>query len=180
MGRDKHTNQVVRKREAKPVIKRGLPPIPEGLADDAVTLVLFYQYMEPKWTNNEHKKARSFVIGLGEQLGVTGRGRCAAEGLNCTLTGTPDAVRKFCLGLREWKPIFEETDFKLTDGLKPSERFKALTIRKTDELVGYGLAGAAAPSLENNATLHAEATKYHEMMTKPNTVRGQPACCRTP
>jgi rhodanese-related sulfurtransferase len=122
------------------------------------------------WTKTQHKKARSFVIGLGAKLGVTGRGRCAAEGLNCTCTGSPDAIRKFCLGLRAWNPLFEETDFKLTDGLQSKERFKALTVRKTDELVAYGLAGENAPSLRENSTKHLEALDYHKMMEEKDTV----------
>jgi predicted sulfurtransferase len=167
---DKKTGEVVCKEMSKSVANRDLPPIPAGLAADACTLMLFYQYVEPSWTKSEHKKARAFVIGLGEKLGVTGRGRCAAEGLNCTLTGSPDAIRNFANGLRKWNKIFEETDFKLTDGLDAKERFKALTIRKTDELVAYGLGGDAAPSLNDNDTLHVEATKYHKMMQKKDTV----------
>jgi hypothetical protein len=34
------------------------------------------------------------------------------------------------MGLRAWKPIFEETDFKITDDVYYGKRFKALTIRK--------------------------------------------------
>ena len=162
--------EVVKEEMAVPVIKRELPPVPPGLAEDAVTLCLFYQYVEPMWTKTQHKKARSFVIGLGAKLNVTGRGRCAAEGLNCTLTGSPDNIRKFCMGLRAWNPLFEETDFKLTDGLAAKERFKALTVRKTDELVAYGLAGENAPSLRENGTKHLNAIDYHNMMKEKDTV----------
>ena len=94
--------EVVKEEMSVPVIKRELPPVPAGLAEDAVTLCLFYQYVEPMWTKTQHKKARSFVIGLGAKLNITGRGRCAAEGLNCTLTGSPENMRKFCQGLRAW------------------------------------------------------------------------------
>ena len=162
--------EVVKAEMARSVIGRELPPVPPGLAEDSVTLCLFYQYVEPMWTKTQHKKARSFVIGLGAKLNVTGRGRCAAEGLNCTLTGSPEAVRKFCKGLRAWNPLFEETDFKLTDGLASKERFKALTVRKTDELVAYGLAGENAPSLRENSTKHLEAIDYHNMMKEKDTV----------
>ena len=160
----------VNEAASRSVAGKELPPIPPGLADDSITLLLFYQYVEPMWTKTQHKKARSFVIGLGAKLGIGGRGRCAAEGLNCTCTGTPDAIRKFCLGLRAWNPLFEETDFKLTDGLAAKEGFKALTIRKTDELVAYGLAGENAPSLRENSTKHLEAIDYHKMMESDDTV----------
>jgi predicted sulfurtransferase len=163
--------RVVRKRCARSCAHKPLPPPPGGLASDAVTLLLFYQYIEPQWSKAQHKKALAFVIGLGTKLGLTGRGRCAAEGLNCTITGAPQAVRSFCVGLRQWNPVFLDTDFKLTDGLAAKEKFKALTIRKTDELVAYGLAGndAERPSLSNNITKHVEAHKYHKMMGKKNT-----------
>ena len=56
--------------------------------------------------------------------------------------GTLQGVRRFCEGLRAWKPdLFQHTDFKITDGLAESMVFKAFTLRKTDELVAYGLAG---------------------------------------
>jgi hypothetical protein len=43
--------------------------------------------------------------------------------------------------LREWKDIFNETDFKVTDGVPMGKLFKSLSICKADELVAYGLAG---------------------------------------
>jgi predicted sulfurtransferase len=167
-------NQKETKRKdcAKSVANRPLPPPPEDVPADGVSLVLFYQYVEPMWTPAEHKKALSFVINHGKEHKITGRGRCAAEGLNCTLTGTPGNLRAFCEGLRKWNPLFLETDFKFTDGLNPHERFKALTIRKTEELVAYGLNGddAVRPSLESNTAKHVEAHKFHKMMEKPDTV----------
>ena len=79
-------------------------------------------------------------------------------------------VRAFCVGLREWNPLFEETDFKLTDGLPPGQGFKAFTLRKTDELVAYGLAGERAPSLKESSAEHVEAVEYHRLMEQPDTV----------
>jgi hypothetical protein len=38
------------------------------------------QYVEPMWTKGEHRRAMASVIKLGTDNGVTGRGRCAAEG----------------------------------------------------------------------------------------------------
>jgi len=165
--RDAH---VVRDSSARSVAHRALPKVPQGLASDAVSLVLFYQYMEPAWTPSAHRHALAAVIAIADKHGVTGRGRCAPEGLNCTLTGSPEGIRGFCEGLRTWNPTFQDTDFKITDGLDPKERFKALTVRKTEELVGYGLAGDRAPALATNKAEHLEATDYHEAMKQPNTV----------
>lgn len=150
----------VRTVAARSIANQPLPPVPDGL-EGALSLVLFYQYVEPQWSKKEHKEAlkvrlelnrapalllplssralkscvrlscsalvlSQHVINLGRKCGVTGRGRCAAEGLNCTLTGPPAAVRAFCNGLREWKPeLFNETDFKITDGLEKEHVFKA-------------------------------------------------------
>ena len=107
------------------------------------------------------------MLALGTQLGVCGRGRLAREGINCTLSGSAESVRAFCQGLRDWKPdLFNNTDFKFTDGLPNSKKFKALTIRKTEELVAYGLAGERAPMLATSAAKHVEATEYHELLKR--------------
>ena len=47
---------------------------------------------------------------------------------------------------------------------------QALTIRKTTEIVAYGLPGELAPSLKHNSARHVEAAKYHEMMKDKDTV----------
>jgi predicted sulfurtransferase len=96
---------------------------------------------DPVWTKAEHKAALKKVIEIGTKYNVNGRGRVAQEGVNCTLTGTPNDIRSFCHGLREWKDVFNETDFKITDGIPTDKLFKSLSIRKANELVAYGLAG---------------------------------------
>jgi predicted sulfurtransferase len=137
----------VRTEAARSRAHRPLPPVPAEAAD-AVSLVLFYQYVEPQWSRREHKEALKYIINLGKSCQVTGRGRCAAEGLNCTLTGPPTAIRAFCNGLRAWRPaLFDETDFKITDGLAQEHAFKALTIAKKADLVAYGLPSEVAPAL---------------------------------
>lgn len=99
-------------------------------------------------------RSASDPSGVSKAKGITGRGRCAAEGLNCTLTGTAEGIRAFAQGLRDWDPIFNETDFKFTDGLDYSKRFKSLTIQKKAELVAYGLPVTLAPSLKERACSH--------------------------
>jgi predicted sulfurtransferase len=148
---------------------KDLPPIPEG-AETQGCILLFYQYAEPAWSKKEHKKAIKKIIELGEKLNVTGRGRVAPEGANCTLSGTPGDIRSFCYGLRQWNPLFRETDFKLTDFVPKNKLFKSLSIRKTEELVAYGLAGEKAPSLQKFAGTHLEADEYHSAMTEKDTV----------
>ena len=159
---------------AESVAHRPLPLVPEGLNDDDVTLLLFYQYAEPPWSKRVHKEAFNTVCELAKTNSVNGRGRCAPEGLNCTLTGPAAGVRAFCEGLRAWSALFHETDFKLTDGVAKAQGFKSLAVRKVDELVNYKLAGAErAPSLARSAGTHLRADEYHAMLEEedgPETV----------
>ena len=156
--------------QAVPTINRPLPPVPpearrlvEG--KEPISILLFYQYVEPPWTDKECSSALKHFLALGKEHSICGRGRCAKEGLNCTLTGNAAGLRAFCEALRAWKPeLFNQTDFKFTDGLPASRRFKALTVRKTDELVAYGLAGERAPALAASSAKHVEATEYHELL----------------
>jgi predicted sulfurtransferase len=163
------SNEAVVHDNAKSVAGAALPAIPTG-QENAGTILLFYQYKEPIWTQKEHKQVLKDVIALGQTHKITGRGRVAPEGLNCTLSGRPDDIRKFCLGLRDYNTLFMNTDFKLTDGVPVAHLFKSLSIRKTKELVAYGLAGEKAPSLSKFSGDHLEAIDYHKAMQDTNTV----------
>ncbi len=158
--------------KARSNANRSLPPPLEKYTDvnEYTTILLMYQYVEPRWSKKEHKLARKTVTQLAEKYNVTGRGRCAPEGLNCTLTAGAKDIRLFCDALREWNPIFKETDFKFTDGVPIAKKFKSLSMRKVDELVAYLLEGEAAPSLTHSAGTHLEADKYHQMLQQPDTV----------
>lgn len=165
-------DQTILLENSRSVAFRDLPPIPKG-ADDGNhgTILLMYQYVEPLWGKKEHKNVLKKIIELGLKLNITGRGRVAPEGVNFTLSGMPKDVRDFCSALRDWNPLFNETDFKLTDWLPKDKLFKSLSIRKTEELVAYGLAGDdKAPSLKKFAGTHLEADEYHKAMTDNDTV----------
>jgi predicted sulfurtransferase len=156
---------------AKSVANRALPPIPPNLGPDAITICLFYQYKEPAWTTKQHKAALNYISALAGTHSITGRGRCAPEGLNCTVTGTALDMRAFCYALRAWDPaLFTQTDFKLEDGVAASTNFRTFTLRKVDELVGYGLNGIKAPSLNHHGGTHLEAHQYHAQMQQKDTV----------
>jgi predicted sulfurtransferase len=165
---------VVVSEAARSVAGRALPPVPRLERDSngnfPVSLVLFYQYVEPAWNELEHRAALNFVIKLAQKHKINGRGRCAPEGLNCTLSGSAADIRAFCLGLRSWDKTFEQTDFKISDGIYYGKRFKALTIRKVNELVAYGLSGEKAPSLNYSNAKHLEADEYHKLMEAKDTV----------
>jgi predicted sulfurtransferase len=135
------TTQTILPQNARAVCGKELPPLKHEHRYDG-SILLFYQYIEePVWTKAEHKAALKKVIEIGTKFDITGRGRVAQEGLNCTLTGRPNDIRSFCYALREWKDVFNETDFKITDGIPVDKMFKSLSIRKASELVAYGLSG---------------------------------------
>ena len=147
-----------------------LPTIPTQLPTSSITICLMYQYIEPAWTKKQHKKAMTTITALAKEHTVTGRGRCAPEGLNCTLTATAHNMRNFCYAVRAWNAVFEGTDFKLSDGEPASALFRTFTLRKVGELVGYGLGGIKAPSLKRHSGTHLEADQYHEAMKQKDTI----------
>mmetsp|Transcript_20447 Transcript_20447/g.50824 ORF Transcript_20447/g.50824 Transcript_20447/m.50824 type:complete len:554 (-) Transcript_20447:199-1860(-) len=155
---------------SKSVANQPLPAPPEYNPADSCTICLFYQYKEPAWTSKEHKAALNKVTEFAKTYSVTGRGRCAPEGLNCTLTASANDIRAFCYALRDWDPSFNETDFKLEDGVENKHRFRTFTLRKVDELVGYALDGVKAPSLNRHSGKHLDAIEYHKKMQEKDTV----------
>ena len=135
-----------------------------------VTLLLFYAYVEPEWTTEEHNDAIEWAESNSKKFKIGGRLRVAKEGFNGTMTGSYDGIRSFCNEMREWKPeIFGSTDFKFTDNLPDGQLFPGpLKIMRIAELVNYGLKGKQPP-LKLGGT-HLPAKEYHEKMKEPNTV----------
>ena len=105
--------------------------------------------------------------------GCTGRLRCAYEGFNGTLTGSPQGVRSFCQDLREYEPEhFENTDFKIVDGLRDNQVLRGLKVWHVAELVTYGFEKGA---LKNQATIenggtHLSPQDWHDRAAEDNTV----------
>ena len=159
-------------QNAKPTSHGDLPPLPPNADSDVYSsILLFYQYAEPLWTATKHRRMLRKLIEICEQHSVTGRGRVAPEGLNCTLSGNAKGLRLVCEGLRAFDSLFWETDFKITDFVPKSKQFKSLSVRKTEELVAYGLKGnTVAPSLKQFAGTHLEADAYHEALQDPDAV----------
>ncbi|KAL7559034.1 hypothetical protein ACA910_016376 [Epithemia clementina (nom. ined.)] len=147
-------------------------PSSSSLSSSSVTLLLFYQYVEPPWTNEEYKLALTEVERLGNLADLTGRMRVAKEGLNCTLTGSRQGILNFCRSLRRWKPeSFLATEFKLTHHVHASQRFPSpLKIIPVQELVHYGLEGDKAPPIRLYHGTHLEPKDYHAKMAESNAV----------
>lgn len=144
----------------------------DGAGDDAnVSLILFYQYVEPPWSVANHRKALTWAEQTGKRLGLGGRMRIAREGFNCTLTGTYDAARSWCDELRAFCPeFFSETEFKITDFLPKKHMFSKLHCFSVDELVNYGFNKNNIPPPLSEAGSHLEPEEYHEKMREQDTV----------
>ena len=156
-----------------PVESSGLPP---GVTPDPsvhrVSLLLFYQYVEPPWSDSVYKVVLKEVEPLAQALEVTGRMRIAKEGFNCTLTTTSaQNMLEFCAALRRWKPdCFRQTEFKVTHHLPDAQRFPNLKIIPVTELVHYGLEGPKAPPIQLYSGVHLEPKEYHQQLADPDTV----------
>lgn len=137
------------------------------------TLLLFYQYVRPAWNAIQRQSAENFTRDSLTRHGVTGRLRCAYEGFNGTLTGPPQGVRSFCQDLREYEPEhFENTDFKIVDGLRDNQVLRGLKVWHVAELVTYGFEKGA---LKNQATIenggtHLTPKDWHDKAAEDNTV----------
>lgn len=168
---EKNSDEIVIPEHSRSVAGKELPPVSASTGGGAI--LLMYQYKEPCWTPSQHKQALKQIIHLCTQYQIKGRGRVAPEGVNMTLSSIqPSNVREFCQALRRWDPaLFNDTDFKITDQIPHNQLFSKLSIRKTNELVAYGLDGdPKAPSLSQFAGTHLEAIDAHQAMQQKDTV----------
>eukprot|EP00584_Thalassiosira_punctigera_P027837 CAMPEP_0172576922 /NCGR_PEP_ID=MMETSP1067-20121228/137966_1 /TAXON_ID=265564 ORGANISM="Thalassiosira punctigera, Strain Tpunct2005C2" /NCGR_SAMPLE_ID=MMETSP1067 /ASSEMBLY_ACC=CAM_ASM_000444 /LENGTH=763 /DNA_ID=CAMNT_0013369601 /DNA_START=10 /DNA_END=2301 /DNA_ORIENTATION=- len=180
----KNEKNYVNSSEGCPSVTKQNGKAYSGNSNNNITLLLFYQYVEPPWDESQFQTALRFVTDQGHLYGLTGRMRVAHEGLNCTLTGSRDGVRAWCSALRsfdggrsrvypstgERRTEFADTEFKLTDDLPPRQRFPKLHAFEVVELVNYGLAGRRAPAISAHGGTHLEPEQYHEKMTEGDTV----------
>ena len=136
-----------------------------------ITLLLFYQYVEPVWDESTYNFMLKTLQEMGTKLELTGRMRVAREGLNCTLTGTHEAIVEYCTTLRKLRPKeFNTTEFKLTNDLPLAQKFPNLKVFKVVELVHYGLEGPKAPPIAKFQGTHLEPKDYHQKLAEPNTI----------
>lgn len=76
---------------------------------------------------------------LCESLGLGGRILISPDGINGTVGGELDAVKKYRRKTREY-PAFKDIDFKWSEGTSADD-FPRLQVRVRDELVGFGAPG---------------------------------------
>jgi hypothetical protein len=137
----------------------------------ALSLLLFYQYIEPVWDDSTYNFMLTTLQKLGKDLHLTGRMRVAREGLNCTLTGSHESIVEYCKTLRRLRPLeFANTEFKLTSDLPQAQKFSNLKVFNVVELVHYGLEGSKAPPIAKFSGTHLEPEDYHKKISESNTV----------
>jgi hypothetical protein len=107
--------------------------------DDKICICLFYQYVKPLWSEDRKTTAISYIEQHAEKLNIGGRVRVGTEGLNATISSTPDNVREFTRKLGEFDEHFKTTDFKYMDNLPLDRAFKELKVLPVKELVYYGI-----------------------------------------
>lgn len=170
--------QRIIQEEEEPLPDHGDPRIVESSALESepdrskagpVTLVLFYQYVEPIWTLEKYQQVLKDMDKLGKKLGLTGRMRIAREGLNCTLTASRSKIVEFCQTLRKL-PEFKTTEFKLTNDLPEPQRFPQFKVIEVIELVHYGLEGEKAPPIQDFKGVHLEPQDYHKKIAEKDSV----------
>jgi predicted sulfurtransferase len=162
---------IINETDEQKIEKKNISSEAKVESTDGVTLLLFYQYIEPMLNETEFQELLSHVETTAEKYSITGRARTACEGLNCTLTGSYENIRLWCKSLRSFGngKYFANTEFKLTDNLPEGQAFKTIHAFKVDEIVNYGLAGERAPKVDMSG-VHLEPKDYHQKMMEDNTV----------
>ena len=119
------------------------------------SLVLFYQYVNPPWSQSKVSSFLSYLTSIAKnyRTNIGGRIRVSTEGINATVSAAStnnnnlepgfeaaQTLRHFTQDLRHFDPkAFEHTDFKFIDGLSADRHFKELKLLPVKELVFYGI-----------------------------------------
>lgn len=97
-------------------------------------IILFYKYIDidnPQKLMEEQRR-------ICQKLGLLGRMIIAREGMNATLEGTEENIKKYCSHLLA-DPRFSETHIKISDGT--GQAFPKLSIKVREEIVSSGVDG---------------------------------------
>mmetsp|Transcript_7086 Transcript_7086/g.12551 ORF Transcript_7086/g.12551 Transcript_7086/m.12551 type:complete len:743 (-) Transcript_7086:469-2697(-) len=120
------------------------------------SLVLFYQYVSPTWSQAKVSSFLSYLTTIAKKhrTNIGGRIRVSFEGVNATVSAASTAnnsqlepsfeaaqtLRHFTQDLKQFDPVgFANTDFKFIDGLSADRHFKELKLLPVKELVFYGI-----------------------------------------
>jgi UPF0176 protein len=129
----------------------------------AVYKVLLYYCFTPVV---DPEAIRLWQRDLCESLGLGGRIIISPQGINGTVGGELDAVKKYWRKTREYAP-FRDIDFKWSEGTGP-EDFPRLKVRVRNELVGFGAPEEATVTEQGivGGGQHLSPEQLHELLEK--------------
>ena len=132
-----------------------------------VTILLFYIYMRPLWSDARSREACAWLEKRVLQYQLGGRVRVSREGINATISGSFQACRDFSTSLSSFDERFKNADFKFIDDLAKDRMFKDCKVLPVKELVYYDI-DIEAPLAEGGQHLAADA--FHSKLKDSNSV----------
>ena len=118
-------------------VSTGLSSNQDTVARKSCSLVLFYQYVTPQWSQTKVDRLVQLLVYIGKKRKLGGRIRVAKEGINATVSSLDAGygVRYLTEDLKRFdEKGFEETDFKFIDGLSGDRHFKDLKVYPVQEI----------------------------------------------
>ena len=133
------------------------------IKEPKASLVLFYQYVSPTWSNAKVSSFLSYLTNIVSchRTNIGGRIRVSSEGVNATVSAASfssnntnnsssnnnnpefeaaQTLRHFTRDLQNFdSESFNNTDFKYIDGLSADRHFKEMKLLPVKELVFYGI-----------------------------------------
>lgn len=139
------------------------------------SLVLFYQYVNPPWSESKVDVLMAYLTKLAQRHVLGGRIRVAPEGMNATVSSIDSphgtaarTLRRLASDLKHFDMAFKHTDFKFVDQLSGDRHFAQLKLFPVQELVYYGIRQEQAP-LEQGGT-HLTPHEFHQKLQEPGVV----------
>ena len=140
-----------------------------GVSEAPLLILLYYKYTvfeDPEAYAQAHRE-------LCGRLGLKGRILVAREGLNGTVSGAPEACRRYQEALEEDERT-KGVHWKVDEGHE--DVIPRLSVKLRDEVVSLGLAEDDFNPIELTAT-HLKPEEWREIMKDENTVMITYAIC---
>jgi len=121
-------------------------------------VILYYKYIEIQYPEQIRKWQRE----LCESLNITGRIILAHEGVNGTVSGSPESIEKYIDAMNN-HDLFKEIDFKDATSSEPA--FPKLKISVKNEIVNLGLDPTKVTVKDSGRRLTPD--EIHELLANP-------------
>jgi predicted sulfurtransferase len=155
-------------------------------------ILLFYQYMNPLWSQQKLKQVQDYLIRIGQvRHNIAGRIRIANEGLNATLSAIDDSsgridaittLHYFVQDLYMIDDVFRtQTDFKYITNLSGDRHFHSYHIIPVQELVYYGFNSSAstASAASGSGAKHVPPEIFHRLLAGEDINEGSYSQCQS-